>query len=183
MEWRFGPEDAEWIPVSKLALVVWLFFYAAFLLYAITDKSGFLFIDNANLIVHEGGHALFSWFGPTLGLMGGTILQWSVPAMLATYFLYHRQTTGFVFCAFFFFENFLYIATYIADARAQDLPLVSLGDSDYIEHDWNTMLGWIGMLNYDTRIAGFVRLLGWIGMIAILAWMVVRFNSASQSRG
>src|SRR5664279_3342756 len=88
---------------------------------------------------------------------------------------YHRQISGFVFCTFFFFENFLYTATYMADARAEALPLVSLGDSDYIEHDWNTMFGWWGLLLYDTRIAGFVRFLGWMGMISIIGWMGYRY--------
>lgn len=87
--------------------------------------GGFLFIDNANLVVHEGGHNLFAWFGPTLCLWGGTLLQWLVPFLLAAYFFTQRQTTGFVFCQFFFFENWLYTATYMADARSQVLP-----------HDW-----------------------------------------------
>ena len=72
------------------------------------------------LVVHEGGHNLFGWFGPTLGLWGGTLLQWLVPLLLAAYFFSQRQTAGFVFCLFFFFENWLYTATYMADARAQD---------------------------------------------------------------
>ena len=86
--------------------------------------------------MHEGGHNLFGWFGPTLGLWGGTLLQWLVPFLLAAYFFSQRQTTGFVFCLFFFFENWLYTATYMADARAQVLPLVTTGDPDFVEHDW-----------------------------------------------
>ncbi len=47
-----------------------------------------------------------------------------------------RQPAGFVFCLFFFFENWLYTATYMADARAQILPLVTTGDPDFVEHDF-----------------------------------------------
>ncbi len=90
-----------WQPVSKAALIGWLVFYGLFLLYAVTDKTGFLFIDNVNLIVHEGGHLLFGWFGPTLGLWGGTLNELLVPLALALYFAYHRQTTGAAFAAFF----------------------------------------------------------------------------------
>jgi hypothetical protein len=57
--------------------------------------------------------------------VGGTILQWLVPFALAAYFFLQRQTTAFVFSLFFFFENWLYTATYMADARAQVLPLGS----------------------------------------------------------
>jgi hypothetical protein len=121
--------DEPWKPVSRPALAAWLIFYGAFLVYAFSAHSGFLFIDNDNLVVHEGGHNLFRWFGPTLCLWGGTLLQWLVPFLLAAYFFAQRRITGFVFCSFFFFENWLYTAIYIADARAQVLPLVTTGDS------------------------------------------------------
>lgn len=103
--------DEPWKPFSRPALIAWLIFYAGFLAYAFSAHGGFLFIDSANLVVHEGGHNLFGWFGPTLGLWGGTLLQWLVPLLLAAYFFTQRHTAGFVFCLFFFFENWLYTAT------------------------------------------------------------------------
>ncbi|HEY3926846.1 MAG TPA: hypothetical protein VGL89_00605 [Candidatus Koribacter sp.] len=172
---RFAADGAEWKPVGVAGVVASAIFYGLFLIYAATNHDGFLFIDNANLVVHEGGHALFGWFGYKIGIMGGTLLQWLVPFLLAAYFFYHRQVWGFVFCTFFFFENFLYTATYMADARAEALPLVSLGGGDYVEHDWNTMFGWWGLLNRDTQIAGVVRLLGWVGMIGVVMWLGVRY--------
>jgi hypothetical protein len=164
--------DEPWKPVSRPSLVAWLVFYLAFLAYAFAAHGGFLFIDNANLIVHEGGHNLFGWFGPTLGLWGGTLLQWLVPFLLAAYFFTERQVTAFVFCAFFFFENWLYTATYMADARAQILPLVTTGGPDFVEHDFHEIFSHLGLLNYDTTIALVVRSLGWCGMLAIVAWFV-----------
>jgi hypothetical protein len=159
-----------WKPVSRPALFAWLVFYAAFLAYAFHAHGGFLFIDMANLIVHEGGHNLFGWFGPTLGLWGGTLLQWLVPFLLAAYFFTQRETAGFVFCSFFFFENWLYTATYMADARALVLPLVTTGDPEFAKHDFNAIFSSLGVLNYDTTIAAVVRTLGWCGMIAIVIW-------------
>jgi hypothetical protein len=164
--------EREWRPVPRWALAMWLVFYAAFLLYAFQMHGEFLFIDLANLVVHEGGHLLFGWFGPALMIWGGTILQWSVPLALAIYFFTQRQTAAFAFCAFFFFENWLYTATYMADARAMALPLVTAGDSDVIEHDWHTIFSGLGLLQYDTTIAGIVRVLGWLGMLATVAWLV-----------
>lgn len=166
--------DAPWKPVSRPALWAWLVFYAGFMLYALQAHGGFLFIDSANLVVHEGGHNLFRWFGPTLCLWGGTILQWTVPFLLATYFFTQRETAGFVFCLFFFFENWLYTATYMADARAQVLPLVTTGDTDFVEHDFFRIFSSLGVLNYDTKIAAVVRLLGWCGMIGVTVWFVRR---------
>ena len=167
----------DWRPVSRGSVLAWLVFYVLFLIYTFNMHGGFLFIDSANLVVHEGGHMLFGWFGSTLGLWGGTILQWLVPLMLAAYFFRERQPAAFVFCMFFFFENWLYTATYMADARAFALPLVTTGDSDYVEHDWNTIFTSLGLLPYDTRIAAIVRFLGWCGMLASTAWLAARLRT------
>lgn len=166
-----------WKPVSRLSFLGWFIFYIGFLAYAFSAHGAILFIDNANLIVHEGGHNLFGWFGPALGLWGGTLLQWFVPFLLAIYFYAQRQTTGFVFCLFFFFENWLYTATYMADARSQALPLVTTGDPDFVEHDFYAIFSSLGVLNYDTTIAAVVRLLGWCGMLACVAWLAVQARS------
>jgi hypothetical protein len=180
VEWSGARED--WRPVSRWALLAWLAFYVLFLIYAFRMHGGYLFIDSANLVVHEGGHLLFGWFGRTLGLWGGTLLQWLVPLLLAAYFFHERKTTAFAFCLFFFFENWLYTATYMADARAMALPLVTAGgDSDYIEHDWNTIFSGFGLLPYDTRIAAVVRLVGWCGMLACVAWLAARAKAKGTS--
>jgi hypothetical protein len=172
--------DEPWKPVSRPARVGWLIFYICFLVYAYRADGGYLFIDTANLIVHEGGHNLFRWFGPTLCLWGGTILQWMVPFLLAAYFFKERETAGFVFCVFFFFENWLYTATYMADARAQVLPLVTTGDPDFVEHDWFKIFSSMGVLNYDTSIAAVVRLLGWLGMIGVVVWFALKAKDANS---
>jgi hypothetical protein len=170
-----------WKPVPRPQLISWLIFYAGFLGYAFSAHGGFLFIDCANLVVHEGGHNLFGWFGPALGLWGGTLLQWLVPFLLAAYFFTERQITGFVFCLFFFFENWLYTATYMADARAQVLPLVTTGDPEFVEHDFYAIFSGLGVLNHDTQIAAVVRLLGWCGMITVTMWMARRTLGTQES--
>lgn len=175
VEWSGARED--WRPISRWSVLAWLVFYVLFLIYAFRMHGGYLFIDSANLVVHEGGHLLFRWFGPTLCLWGGTILQWLVPLLLAAYFFHERQPAAFVFCAFFFFENWLYTATYMGDARAMVLPLVTTGDPDYVEHDWNTIFSSLGVLPYDTRIAAVVSFLGWCGMLASTAWLAARLRT------
>ncbi len=85
---------ANWQPVSQAALMAWLVFYGLFLLHALTNDSGFLLIDHVNLIVHEAGHLLFGWFGPTLGLWGGTLLELLAPLALVVHFVFRRHKTG-----------------------------------------------------------------------------------------
>jgi hypothetical protein len=173
--------NEDWKSLPRWAIAAWLTFYMWFLGYAFSKHGGFLFIDTANMVVHEGGHALFGWFGPTLGLWGGTLLQWLVPFLLACYFFYHRQPAAFVFCFFFFFENWIYTATYMADARAMELPLVTLGDPEFAKHDWNTIFGNLGVLDYDTQIAAVVRFLGWCGMLGSTTWLANRWRHSAQN--
>ena len=179
-------DDHPWKPAPLYSALGWTVFYLLFLIYAARAQGGFLFIDNVNLVIHEGGHALFGWFGERIGVYGGTLLQWLVPFALATYFFFQRQAAAFVFALFFFFENWLYTATYMADARSQSLPLVSIGgvEGDENMHDWYNIFSHWGVLDHDTQIAHFVRLCGWIGMIAcvlFLAWRASQDRTAASS--
>ena len=77
-----------------------------------------------------------------------------------------------------FFENWLNIARYMADARTMELPLVGGGD-----HDWNTILGRWNLLAYDTRIAMALKITAWIGISAACIWIVWRYwNDRSRPK-
>ncbi len=97
-----------------------------------------------------------------------------MPLVLASYFILYRQVPGTAFCLFFFFEQFLPISVYVADARARELPLLTVGSADDVIHDWNYLLTKFGVLDHDTQIARVVRALGWIGMLGTVAWMIRR---------
>jgi hypothetical protein len=168
------PLQNDWHPVHRAVLGIGAVFYALFLYQAARGSGPMLMIDVVFVPIHEGGHLLFRFFGEFLAVAGGTILQLAVPVMLALFFVFQRQIPGTTFCLFFFFEQFLPIATYMADARAQELPLLTVGDSDDVIHDWNYLFGKLGVLDHDTQIAHAVRILGWLGMIATFAWFVGR---------
>jgi hypothetical protein len=174
--------DDEWERVSKPALIAWVAFYLLFLTYAAFNRTGFLFIDYVNLPIHEGGHLVFGWFGETIGVAGGTLMQLLVPAALAVYFAARRQPTGTAFCAFFLFENLLNISTYMADARAQQLPLVTAGNGEEVVHDWFFLFSKLGVLEHDIGIARLVRLAGWVGMLGTVLWLVRRGIPAEAAR-
>lgn len=163
--------EEPWQPVGKIALWAWLIVYALYLLYAMRAHGTGLFMDLVFLPIHEGGHLLFSFLGSqTIMVMGGTFLQLFVPFALAVYFLFQRHLTGTVFAAFFFFENFLNVGTYMADARAQLLPLVNVGGGEGI-HDWGYLFAKFGLINQDVAIGHAVRALGWLGMLATPVWL------------
>jgi hypothetical protein len=175
------PREEEWQRVPLAALVIACLFYGLFLLQAAAGSGALLMMDLVFVPLHEGGHLLFSWFGELLMVAGGTLLQLAVPLLLAAVFFFQRQVQGTTFCLFFFFEQFLPISTYMADARAQQLPLLTVGDSDQVIHDWNYLFARWGLLSYDNRIAHLVRGVGWIGMMATVGWMVWR--SLKSRRG
>ncbi len=131
-------------------------------------------IDLVFVPIHEGGHLLFGYLGHGFTVAGGTLLQLLVPLALATYFCFQRQIAGVAFCMFCFFEQFLPIATYMADARAQELPLITVGSPEFVEHDWFAMFSSLGVLQHDTQIASMVRIVGWVGMVSVVAWLAWR---------
>jgi len=167
----------EWKPVSRLTGIAWLCFYTLFLLYAFADRSGFLIVNYVNLIIHEGGHFFFSWFGNTIMILGGTIGELLVPLLCAIYFFCQRETTGFAFSTYWLFENFPYIGTYMADARSAALPLVGSEESD-----WTILFGQWGLLAEDQKIGAIMRTLGWLGMLATMIWLANRVRHGEASK-
>ncbi|MGA8224591.1 MAG: hypothetical protein WB780_23300 [Candidatus Acidiferrales bacterium] len=166
--------EESWDPIPKAALGAWLIFYSLFLYQAARGQGLLLLMDGVFVPIHEGGHLLFRMLGEFMMVAGGTIFQLLVPFLLASYFILHRQAQGVAFCLFFMFEQLLPIATYMADARAQELPLLSIGGGEDVIHDWNYLFGKLGVLDHDIQIAGFVRFVGWMGMIAVVVWLVWR---------
>ena len=166
--------EQDWEPVPRAALLAWIIFYALFLYQAARGSGILLLMDGVFVPIHEGGHLLFGLAGEFISVAGGTFLQLFVPFALAAYFFFRRQLQGVAFCLFLFFEQFLPLATYMADARAQDLPLLMVGDAEYVIHDWNYLFGRLGVLERDTQIASAVRMVGWLGMIGIVIWLIWR---------
>jgi len=166
--------EDPWLAVPRYALFCWLAFYLIFLYQAAVHRGPLLMIDVVFVPIHEGGHLLFRFFGMFISVAGGTFLQVFAPFALATYFAFQRQLQGTTFCAFFFFEQLLPISVYMADARAQELPLLTVGDTDNVIHDWNYLFNALGVLDHDTQIAALVRIAGWLGMIGIAAWFAWR---------
>jgi hypothetical protein len=164
----------QWQPVSRGALSAWLVFYIILLANRVFHGSLLQWFDLVFVPIHEGGHLLFGYFGEWIMVAGGTVLQLFVPFALTVYFMFKRQLFGTTFCAFFFFEQFLPIGVYMADAQCQCLEYVTVGDPELAEHDWFYLFSHAGVLGYDTQIGNVFRVLGWIGMLGTVAWFVWR---------
>ena len=162
-----------WRPLgTPAALSLGLLFALIAWLEASSQPTWVPLLDSVNLIFHEAGHPVFGLLpGETLTILGGTLMQLTVPVLVGGSFWWKRQAAGFAFALFWFFQNFHNIATYMADARAQVLPLVGGG-----EHDWTTLFGQWGWLARDTDIARVVQGLGWLGMLGAALWLGWRWR-------
>ena len=73
--------------------------------------------------------------------------------------------------------NLFSVAVYMADARKMALPLVTPFGGEEIIHDWNYLLGKLGLLNSDTVLGGFVRVSAILNMViglAFGAWLILK---------
>jgi hypothetical protein len=161
----------SWNEVTTGKLIATLISLGLFFIVLVRDQNRFIFLlDDTNLAFHEAGHVIFGLFGETPSLYGGTLGQLVFPLVSLIAFWLRREAISFAIAGVWLFENFLNIAHYMADARAQVLPLVGGG-----EHDWTNIFSRWSVLSYDTRIASFVNTLGWLGMIGMGAWMMYRW--------
>lgn len=159
-------------PLTTGALLASLAAVAALWAVVLTSDEGWVpILDSLNLVFHEAGHPIFGVFGHTVGFLGGTLMQLLVPLAVAAACWAKRQPAAIGLAGVWFFENFLNIARYMADARAQELPLVGGG-----EHDWATLFGQWGLLTYDTSIARAAAFVGWSGMVGCVAWLAWRWH-------
>jgi len=157
----------EWPPVTIGKLSGFAVGFALFLILLLSSESGFVFIlDHANLLFHEAGHPALGLFSTRLEPYGGTLGQLVFPIVLLVSCWRKGHAVGVAASGIWFFENWLNIARYLADARTMELPLVGGGD-----HDWNTILSRWHLLPYDTGIALTLRILAWLGIAACVAWI------------
>jgi hypothetical protein len=169
----------EWDGIPSAHYILFGAGFAGFLALLFVSEPGFIFIiDHANLLFHEAGHPLVGLFSRRLEPYGGTIGQLTFPALLAISGWRRGNLLALTGGVIWFFENFLNIARYMADARTLRLPLVGGGD-----HDWNTILAGWDILMYDTRIANVLRAIGWIGIFAPVLIVFVRAGFGTAQSG
>ena len=163
--------ECRWKKITGGTLAGFGLGLAAFLALMFASEPGFVFgLDHANLLFHEAGHPIAGIFSSRLETYGGTLGQLTFPVLLAVSFWRKGLALSFAASVIWFFENWLNIARYMADARVMELPLLGGGD-----HDWNTIFTRWNVLQYDLDIAGMVKFIGWAGMTVAGLWVVWRW--------
>ena len=130
-------------------------------------------LDSANLAFHEAGHPLVGLLSSRLTVYGGTFMQLLIPLAVAVSFWSRRHTLGFAVGVAWTCESLLNVATYMADARALELPLIGGLDPE-LYHDWREIFTRWNMLELDTTWAGLNRVIAWCSALATCVWLVRR---------
>jgi hypothetical protein len=155
-----------WQPRAALLLIcAWIFYRH------LRDPLYGGIVKGLNLGIHELGHVCFGFAGDIIGVAGGTLLQLTVPLIGSWMFYRQRDYFAIAVACCWLGTNLFDVAAYAADARAGELPLVSMGGGDP-EHDWFVMLAETNLLNYDRTIGGLFRAAGMLSFAAGLAFGV-----------
>jgi len=158
--WRFL---ARFHPF-KLGFVVFLALYGLFGASNYT-VDGFLegsdrvmmFLHGVNLIFHEAGHTILAGFGQFLHILGGSLMQVMVPAVIAGYFVVTRQMYAGAIALCWTAQNLWDVSIYIKDAQERSLPLLG---GEAVLHDWHFLLLDLHLLAHDQLVGGVAFFLG-----------------------
>jgi hypothetical protein len=153
----------KWV-VLRLVILVW---FAYIWVQMIRDPSYYVIFDSINLGIHELGHYIWMPFGRFVMFLGGSMTQCLAPLASVPVFYRQRDYFAMAFCFGWLSTCFYSVATYIGDARAQILPLVTPGGGEP-QHDWHYLLNTLGLLEQDPLLATMTRGLGAISMLIFL---------------
>jgi len=143
------------------------------------------FMHVVHLVFHEAGHVLLMPFGRFLGVLGGSALQLLIPLLCGGVFLLqNRDPFAASVTLWWAGQSLMDLAPYVADARALRLPLLGGGTGAEVEgHDWEYLLGTLGLMNQDVRLGRLAFAAGALAMLAALGWGGTVVWQAARGRG
>lgn len=140
--------------------------------YYTINAGKFTFIDYLNLLIHEGGHGVFSLFGKFIYTIGGSLMQIIIPSMFVVFYWIKKKRFLTQIFLIWLGENLMNISVYVSDARTKKLPLLG---GNRVYHDWNYLLSQTGLLDYDTLLGNIVFGIGVLMfLIAFLIPLVIK---------
>lgn len=139
-----------------------------------------------DFMLHETAHVMFGFAPDIVTAAAGSLAELLLGLLLIWGAFKGRTYFASLFGFLWFMLACQSVADYIADARTQYLPLVSLGDlsGSGAIHDWQFILAKLNMLGSDTAIAGLVRFVGTVAGVlglAFSAWVIYMIAGAKQS--
>lgn len=157
---------------SIIRTIFWIllaYYSLRFFTFGINDGVMDNFLHGPNLIFHEAGHVIFSFFGTFMMILWGSLFQCLLPIGLTYIFLFREEDPFAASITLWWLgQNFTDVALYISDAGARALPLI--GGMSEEAHDWGNLLTMMDMVEYDFVLGIMTHYIGMIIMIVALAW-------------
>lgn len=159
-----------WCRVALLAaLAVW-----SWRLIGLDFRTGEMnesFLHRPLLVFHEAGHVLFMPLGHWLMVLGGTLGQLLMPALLAGALLIkNRDPFGASVGLWFFGVSVLDVTPYMFDALHPQLMLLSGTTGEEGGHDWIYLFSSLGLLPKSPLIGALTHKLGALVVLLALGW-------------
>jgi hypothetical protein len=117
---------------------------------------------------HEFGHLFWMFLGEWMGVAGGSLTQLLIPLGAMALVWRGKDWFGVALGGLFLATSLAELSWYVADARNEMLDLVSFSP-DGAMHDWNYLLGSMGMLAQDIALSRLVRFIAWAVLLASTA--------------
>ena len=162
--------------VTLAALIIWsIWFFQTDHreLYGHLPEINNSIMHNINLAFHEAGHVLFMVLGNFMMVLGGSLMQLIVPAVVMMAFVFkHENAFGGAVALWWLGQSAMDLAPYVYDARSGQLLLIGgfIGRERPGSHDWTNLLGRLGMLDDAHALGTFTNFVGMVVMILALAW-------------
>jgi hypothetical protein len=129
------------------------------------------FLHGPLLVFHEAGHVIFRPFGEFVMMLGGTLGQLLVPAILsAALLLKNRDPLGSSIGRWFVGVSLLDVEPYIYDAFHPRLVLLTGTTGEDGPHDWIYILDAVGLRSQAQGLGGLVHALGAATFVSAVVW-------------
>ena len=129
------------------------------------------FIHRPLLVFHEAGHFIFMPLGEWMTVLGGTLGQLIMPAILSGALLIrNRDPFGAAIGLWFFGVSLMDVAPYMFDALHPQLMLLSGATGEAGGHDWIYLFSSLGWLPKAPLIGGLTHKLGALVVLISVAW-------------
>jgi len=136
-----------------------------------TGEIGSSFLHGPLLLFHEAGHVLFRPFGEWLMVLGGTLGQLLMPAIIVVAFLWkNRDPFGAAVGLWLLGVSLLDVAPYMFDALDPQLMLLSGRSGEEGGHDWIYLFNSMGLLPRAPFIGALTHKLGALVVLLALGW-------------
>ena len=134
-------------------------------------KMGSSFLHGPLLVFHEAGHVIFVPLGEFMTILGGTLGQLLMPAIMAgALLLKNRDPFGAAIGLWLFGVSLLDVAPYVYDALHPQLVLLGGHTGEQGGHDWIYLLSETGLLKRAQGLGWLVHKLGALVVLLAIAW-------------